>query len=93
MLKIKDSVSLTELNNFGLRKSNKSDEYANPGCSNCYVINDGVLALTVDIRDRRVGIDLHNEDYLYDDLKEINLTEILYDLIKADLVEKIEEKR
>lgn len=85
MLKIKDSVDLKELEKFGITTSRYKISKYNFNTKRVKAIftnEDSVSCLT--ISDKK-SIDLN--DY-YDN--DINL-DILYDLIKADMIEKVEE--
>ena len=74
MLKIKDNVDLKELEKFGLKKQQV-------GCDNAYAkyMLKGLYkeSIIVWISDRIIQVDA------------IKLNDIIYDLIKADLVEKV----
>lgn len=79
MLKIKDSVSLSELKKFGFKYYEKGEfwyveDYA--CCANISINKDR----TIDFDDEWWGKDFQLLDYLFD-------------LIKADLVEKVENER
>ncbi len=82
MLKIKDSVDLKELEKFGFEKDGYSYYYDfipyNEDTSN------GQYVL-VDIKTRKIDLGYIDLDY-FDEA-----VELLYDLIKADMVEKVEE--
>ena len=80
MLKIKDDVDLKELKKFGLEYYEHRNAYVG-GYSN------RELWLSVDCITKEIKM---NEPFRDNDEKENNI-EILYDLIKADLVEKVEE--
>ena len=80
MLKIKDNVDLKELEKFGFRI--KYSEF--DGKPTTYVHNDFEYVY-VFIKDR----ELTATSNTYEEEKPIN--DLLYDLIKADLVEKVEE--
>jgi len=74
MLKIKDDVNLKELEKFGFTYHNKNEQFYNlDHLENCILIQDRIITFRV------------NEDNTYEDF---NLS-VLYDLIKAELVEKI----
>ena len=79
MLKIKDNVYLKELEKFGFEEEN--DRFFKK--QNIFGVDEG---LTIDKRTRKIGwntyTDLIDEDWLFDNI---------FDLIKADLVEKVEE--
>ena len=80
MLKIKENIPLTKLETFGF-------EYSK--LYNCYVAgySNRELWLSVDCITNEIKI---NEPFRDNDDTENNI-ELLYDLIKADLVEKVEE--
>ena len=80
MLKIKDNVDLKELEKFGF-------EYSK--CQNAYIggYSNRELWLSVDCITNEIKM---NEPFRDNDDTENNI-ELLYDLIKADLVEKIKE--
>ena len=82
MLKIKDNVNLKELEKFGFEKDGYNYYYDfipyNEDNSNDQYI-------LVDIKTRKIYLDYIDLDY-FD-----KAVELLYDLIKADLVEKIED--
>lgn len=82
MLKIKDSVDLKELKGFGfIYKNYDDDPYYE------YDLNDNRTYLIVDIETREIGIPTS----LYGDLptRYFENLDILYDLIKANMVEKV----
>ena len=80
MLKIKDSVDLKELEKFGFRiEYSKFD-----GKPTTYVHNNFEYVY-VFIKDRKLTASAET----YEEEKPIN--DLLYDLIKADMVEKVEE--
>lgn len=82
MLKIKDEVDLKELEKFGFEFLNK---VSHPQKKYCYYISATIkqngLMIYNDRIIRNVGADCI--------LRQTN--DILYDLIKADLIEKVEE--
>jgi hypothetical protein len=83
MLKIKDNVDLKELEKFGFTFLNKVDH---PQKKYCYFISATVNQNGIMIYDDRVIRNVGAESCV---LRETN--DLLYDLIKADLVEKIEK--
>ena len=88
MLKIKDNVDLKELEKFGFKYT--------PDCYENYKLwlqNDLEGAIYIRITNNRivypvVDLDMYNLGNKY----EFKIHDILYDLIKADLVEKVEEE-
>lgn len=82
MLKIKDNVDLKELEKFGFYKSGgvyqKNLEYDN--------INSPIVGIDmciyIVIDDKKIRFSAH-------DKKETTKLDVIYDLIKADLVEKV----
>lgn len=91
MLKIKDNVDLKELEKYGFVERYdpvtgkicmyviyKYDPYFDP-----YSIKNNSIELYIKLDDRII-----NADYL---LSINDISEVLYDLIKADLVEKVEK--
>lgn len=85
MLKIKDNVDLKELEKFGMKYN---------GGSECY-IDDYEYEIIVIYEDRKINVDLHQVGFssLWKGCKEANekALNIIYDLIKADLVEKVDD--
>lgn len=83
MLKIKDNVDLKELENFGfnIEESSNSDSYVKRIEDN---IHFEVIAIIVKGITRKIIID-SSRSYILHHL------DLIYDLIKADLVEKTEE--
>ena len=84
-LRIKDSVDLKELEKYGM--------VHNPS-SECYDDDYNFINLCIYENDREIQISI--DDYSYGFSKEYaksvkRAKNILYDLIKADLVEKVEE--
>ena len=76
MLKIKDSVALKELEKFGFRKHYRLNGYEN----NIYWIleKDKII---------RISVNGQTENML---LKDNAIGSCIYDLIKADMVEKVD---
>ncbi len=74
MLKIKDNVDLKELEKFGFIYNNENEQFYDlDHLGNCILIQDRIIIFRV------------NEANIYEDF---DLT-ILFDLIQADLVEKV----
>ena len=78
MLKIKDNVDLEELEKFGFKYSVMTDWHKE---------NYNMLVSLGDKRELDITC---NDDYFDNDINEC--IEWIYDLIKADLVEKVEGK-
>ena len=80
MLKIKDNVDLKELEKFGFEKD---------GYNYCYDFipykENGGQYILFDVKERKLYLDYIDLDYFDEAVN------ILYDLIKADLVEKVGE--
>ena len=91
LVKIKDNINLKQLEELGFREI-KENDFANPGCANCYILEDGIVGIKIDKKTRRIEICLYNEDYLYDDVSDIDLAKIFYNLIKRGLVEGGKER-
>lgn len=79
MLKIKDNVDLKELEKFGF-SNDFGEEYSKWEASNGFDIG-----YEIDIYNRIIRISFSTFDTL------IDIDNTLYDLIKADLVEKVDE--
>ena len=77
MLKIKDNVDLKELEKYGFKQNFDYEGYA----SNIYWVlkKDKII---------RLSMNGNTQNMLFEDNR---LEDILYDLIKADLVEKVDE--
>lgn len=82
MLKIKDNVDLKELEKFGFEKDGYNYYYDFIPYNED--AGDGQYVL-VDIKTRKIDLDYIDLDYFDKSI------ELLYDLIKADMVEKVEE--
>ena len=82
MLKIKDNVDLKELEKFGFEYLKKVDH---PQKKCCYFISANVCQNGIMIYDDRIVRNVGADSVL----RETNDT--LYDLIKADLVEKVSD--
>ena len=78
MLKIKDNVDLKELEKFGFKKGFGD-----------YYIQDDNYCTHLSIKKCSKRIKTRNTDYKFKQVDEI--LDLLYDLIKADLVEKVDE--
>lgn len=76
MLKIKDSIDLKELENYGFRYSLGEDWH--------YYFDNISLSLG---DEREIIIDFNSDDYCETEM--MQLMSLLYDLIKVDLVEKV----
>ena len=81
MLKIKDNVDLKQLEKFGFKKYNCFGEH--------YAIQSKEYCTLVSINLENRIIAFRTTDYRLNEMVEIS--KILYDLIQAGLVEKIEE--
>lgn len=79
MLKIKDNVDLKELEKFGFKYWKNTHVWNKPGRN---ILCDECADYYV-TGNRSFQINTYNGDYTIDD--------IVYDLIKADMVEKVEE--
>ena len=90
-VKIKDNINLKQLEKLGFREI-KENDFANPGCVNCYILEDGIVGIKIDKKTRRIEIVLYNEDYLYDNVSNIDLAKVYYDLIQMGLVEGGKER-
>ena len=89
MLRIKDNVDLKELEKFGFRKL--EDDLRNHKYSWKRVLNGGFYELYI-ARDNRLSFYLENYfEFNCLRIKE-KLFDKIYDLIKADLVEKVDEE-
>ena len=77
MLKIKDDVDLKELEKFGFKLEEDSYEY------NTCKDKDGFSGFTIDIDDKLINN--------YSSVGRKNL-DVIYDLIQAGLVEKVEKE-
>ena len=85
MLKIKDNVDLKELEKYGMVYN---------GSSECYEDDYNFINLCIYESDRKIQISIDDSSYGFSKIygKSIERAKnILYDLIKADLVEKVEE--
>lgn len=85
-VKIRDDIDLKELENLGFREIEEKC-FANPGCADCYIVEDGIVGIMVDKYTRRIDIALYNEDYTFDDLSPVNLAKIFYKLTQMGLIE------
>ena len=90
MLKIKENVDLKELEKFGFKYDEYGDLYKDLEIKEYFINRVENLAVMIDLTDkrhlRRIGY-IVDEKYCFD-----YELDTLYDLIKADLVEKVEEK-
>lgn len=85
MLKIKDSLDLKELENYGfIKKEWYDDKYYE------YDLKDGRTYIIINVDDREIGIPTS----LYGDTpaQYINKLDIVYTLVKDNLVEKVEDR-
>ena len=82
MLKIKDNVDLKELEKYGFIKVKKGMTNFVPEVKWWYTLNNSEYDCVTIFKDRSIyfGLDCYNKTY-----------DIIYDLIKADLVEKVGE--
>lgn len=79
MLKIKDNVNLKNLEKYGFRYSLGEDWH--------YYFDNISLSLG---DEREIIIDFNSDDYCEKEM--MQLMSLLYDLIKAGLVEKVDDK-
>ena len=84
MLKIKDDVDLKELEKYGFDVEKENYIYKVTNCANYKF--DG---LDLIIFEEKILTDLKTHHYF--NFKDDSAYDTLYDLIKADLVEKVEE--
>ena len=103
MLKIKDNVDLKELEKFGFEyvcRSYVIDDIGNTKTEEYAKIYKGIIlgrdykvdcSIYICNPDRRIGFGMVTSKYEYELYKKF-VEETLYDLIKADLVEKVEDK-
>ncbi len=86
MLKIKDNIDLKELEKFGMKYN---------GGSECWCMEYNYCILTIYDSDKEICLNLIETgfDSLWKEYEKLNnqALGILYDLIKADLVEKVDE--
>ena len=82
MLKIKDNVDLKELEKFGFIKVRKGMTDFVPEVKYWYTLNNSEYDCITVFKDKHIffGIDCYGKTH-----------DIIYDLIKADLVEKVDE--
>ena len=85
MLKIKDNVDLKELEKFGFVKNDYSYFKSFGG------LNMGLSVYTLKGYEYKL-ISLIDTSYKYDECENHKALSLLYDLIKADLVEKVVDK-
>ena len=78
MLKIKDNIDLEELKKYGFEYNKNMHEYEIGYIFNGYI--------SIEKNDRLIKP-------IYDENMWINIEDLLYDLIKADLVDKVEENK
>lgn len=83
MLKIKDDVDLKELEKFGF-ENNYNNEYLLKSYKQDFSQDDYV---TIKKEDRSIQISHYQDEYGATNI--IRIDELLYDLIQAELVEKI----
>ena len=83
MLKIRDDVDLKELEKFGFRLKYNEDNGKPFYYEKVFIDWNKRSDITIYIIDRKVNCYIGEE--------EMKVIEILYDLIKADMVEKVEE--
>ena len=89
MLKIKDSVDLKELEKFGFEYEKEHGIFPN---RYIYVDNRCDQLVQIDADDRTILVEDISEDYFVGALVD-NALNALYDLIKADMVEKVSDKK
>ena len=87
MLKIKDNVDLKELEKFGFKYE---EEYGLEVERYIYTTDDGDQRIQVNVKEREIFVEDISGSYIFGAIVDEALI-ILYDLIKADLVEKVEE--
>ena len=98
MLKIKDNVNLKELEKFGFKKQYRIDYdkktkdiiYRNDN-ENINIFPDNEVKYLQDYELIPRVLYMMNNDSSYQESPEFEFPGILYDLIKADLVEKMDE--
>ena len=83
MLKVKNNVDLKELEKYGFQKDGYNYyydfiPYNEDNCSGQYIV--------VDIKTRKIDLDYFDLEYFR------KAVELLYDLIKDGLVEKVDDK-
>jgi hypothetical protein len=90
MLKIKDNVDLKELENYGFVDFNE-DIYLDRMVNFRMTLLFGVPFVNKKTRQLRIVTDLKKLDLFGEGIKEVAITENIYDLIKDGLVEKVGE--
>jgi len=86
MLKIKDNVDLKELEKFGLKYNGGSEVYVDDYDYSVLCIYENNKEILLDTC--TIGFNQFSKEKQVND----NAINILYDLIKVDLVEKVEEE-
>ena len=89
MLKICDDVDLKELEKFGFKYSWKDNIYE------CYDFNKGDIYVDIKNEDKEYIRKIYTDNYDYEDENyyfDYKALGIIYDLIQAGLVEKVENK-
>lgn len=83
MLKIKDNVDLKELENYGFIKVRKEMTDFVPEVKYWYTLNNSEYDCITVFKDRQIyfGLDCYGKTY-----------DVIYDLIKDGLVEKVDDK-
>ena len=86
MLKIKDSVDLKELEKFGFKKEMwfGSERPVDVYCKSLIDCGEKIAEIQISSEDREIVLDYYEQRCTYID-------STTYDLIKADMVEKVEE--
>ena len=82
MLKIKDNVDLKELEKYGFKKNFSEDTGELVGYRSRYFQYVYMM-----VKDRKLNLSI---DYIHNDNEE-EFYNLVFDLIKADLVEKVED--
>ena len=93
MLKIKDNVELKELEKFGFNLCKRND-YGHKTRDDIYRNNDEDINVFIKDTDYWTSRILYmmNYDSSYQESPDFEFPNVLYDLIKADLVEKAEDE-
>jgi hypothetical protein len=91
MLKVKDNVDLKELEKYGFKGT--QDYYIDiMGNLKGVAVLEGIVRISKERKEIDVVYSPNEISHIFDNFYSVAYNELVYDLIKADLIEKVDEE-